>query len=354
MKDWISIFKTGAHTDSAGNTADYDETYLDGIVSKYNPAKHTAPVVIGHPKVNAPAWAWVDSVKREGQILYYRERDPQPEFNEMRKRGLFKKRSISLYSDGSLRHVGWLGAQPPALKGLEDVVFNEGDQITIEFNEEGGSMLDEIKKMFSDMRAEIKSIVAGAKKGENIDMTEQEIQQKINEGITAALKKKDAEFTEAIKTKETEFSERESALKKKEDALNAKATEGKKKAVADFCEGLKKEGKLLPVMDKLGMGVTEFMNQISGIETTIEFGEGADKKKQTLIEFMQAFLTALPKQIEFGEVAKRETDPGAGSDTEKRDKAINNFMEKNKDVTYKEAVLTVSKEHPELFQREED
>ncbi|MBI5056995.1 MAG: hypothetical protein HZB61_10315 [Nitrospirae bacterium] len=351
MNDWIPIFKTGTHTDSQGDTQTWTEADLDRI-AQYNPADHEAPVVIGHPKDNAPAWAWIEGLKREGQTLYMKMKDLVPAFAEMLKLKMFKKRSISLYPDGSLRHVGFLGANPPAVKGLEDVAFNEGDQTIIEF-EEGGTMLEEIKKMFADMMTEIKSMRSGAKKGENADMTEQEIQKKINDGIAAALKTKDAEFAEATKTKETEFSERESALKKKEDALNAKATEGKKKAIVVFCEDLKKEGKLLPAMEKLGMGISEFMNQISTI-TTIEFGEGDDKKKQTPLEFMQAFLTALPKQIEFGEVAKRAGDPGAGSDTEKREKAISNFMEKNKAVTYKEAVLTVSREHPELFQREED
>lgn len=346
MKDnWIPIFKTGKHTDSQGNTSSYDEAFLDGIVNKYNPAAHEAPVVIGHPKNNAPAWAWIEGLKREGQTLYMTMKDMVPAFAEMLKLKMFKKRSISLYPDGSVKHVGFLGATPPAVKGLEDIAFNEGDQITIEF-EEGGSMLEEIKKMFADMTTQIKGMMAT--KGESTDMTEQEIQQKINDGIAAALKKKDAEFAEATTKKETEFSERESALKKKEDALKTEATERKKAVVVDFCEGLKKQGKLIPAMEKLGMGISEFMNQISTIETTIEFSEGDKKVNQTPLEFMQAFLTALPKAIEFGEVAKRSTDAGTGNAGEKLSALTKKKLEEKKDYTYTKAFSEVQTENPEL------
>jgi hypothetical protein len=120
---WIAIFRTGRHTDSAGNEKDYDETDLDRIVSKYNPSEHEALVVIGHPKMNAPAWGWVADLKREGQILYAKFKQLMPEFVDMVKRGLFKKRSIALYPDLTLRHIGFLGAMPPAIKGLRDVNF---------------------------------------------------------------------------------------------------------------------------------------------------------------------------------------------------------------------------------------
>ena len=101
------------------------------------------------------------------------------------------------------------------------------------------------------------------------------------------------------------------------------------------------------------MGITEFMSQVASIETPIEFGEEGKKEKQTPLEFMQAFLSHLPKAIEFGEVAGRGKDAGAGGDVEKREKLISEYCEKNKDASYKEAVLSVSKDNPELFKKEE-
>ena len=56
-----------------------------------------------------------------------------PEFTEALKNGLYKKRSISLDKEGKLRHVGFLGAAAPAVKGLADIQFNAEETDSIEF-----------------------------------------------------------------------------------------------------------------------------------------------------------------------------------------------------------------------------
>lgn len=139
--DWIQVFRTGRHTDASGDEREWEKTDLDRIVSSYNPQRHEAPVVIGHPEDSAPAFGWVEALKREGEILYAKLKDLVPEFVDMVRRGLYKKRSIALYPDLTLRHVGFLGAMPPAIKGLEDVRFQERGKITICFSDnewEGG------------------------------------------------------------------------------------------------------------------------------------------------------------------------------------------------------------------------
>ena len=130
---WDEIFKAGKQTDSQGRTRDFTIEDLDKIASSYNPAQHEAPVVIGHPKDNDPAWGWVQGLKRQGNILMAQYKDLIPEFVDMVKKGLFKKRSISLYPDLSLRHVGFLGAMPPAVKGLADVQFKGDEEAIYEF-----------------------------------------------------------------------------------------------------------------------------------------------------------------------------------------------------------------------------
>jgi hypothetical protein len=129
---WLEIFKTGRHINASGNQRDWTKEDLDTISSQYNPADHEAPVVIGHPTHNAPAYGWVEEIKREGNILMAKIKDLCPEFMEMIKQGLFKKRSIALYPDLSLRHIGFLGAVAPAVKGLADIKFNDGGY-TMEF-----------------------------------------------------------------------------------------------------------------------------------------------------------------------------------------------------------------------------
>jgi hypothetical protein len=51
-----------------------------------------------------------------------------PEFEQMVKDGKYKNVSIYLNPDNTLRHIGFLGAVPPAVQGLKPVQFAEGDE----------------------------------------------------------------------------------------------------------------------------------------------------------------------------------------------------------------------------------
>lgn len=139
----IEAFKPGEHTDSAGNKRIWTDNDINAICTIYNERVKAdpsliAPIVKGHPENNDPAFGWVDnlSVNNEG-VLIAELKEINPEFKEEVKNGAFKKVSIALYPDLMLRHIGFLGAVPPAVKGLENVKFNENDftDITIEFSE---------------------------------------------------------------------------------------------------------------------------------------------------------------------------------------------------------------------------
>jgi hypothetical protein len=124
---WIEAFKTGTHTDNQGQTKTVTIADLDHMVEKYDPIKNGAPIVIGHPQSNAPAYGWVEALKRIGETLYFKAWYVTPEFTEMVKAGLFKKRSVSLYPDGTLKHIGFFGAMPPAIRGMKDIAdFSDG------------------------------------------------------------------------------------------------------------------------------------------------------------------------------------------------------------------------------------
>ena len=123
--EWFEIFRTGIHTDLAGNISDWNGEDLDKIVRLYNPAHHEAPIVIGHPEHDSPAYGWIEALKREGDRLLAKPKQLVEEFKDWIRKGLYKKVSIALYPDLSLRHVGFLGAVPPAVKGLATAQFVE-------------------------------------------------------------------------------------------------------------------------------------------------------------------------------------------------------------------------------------
>ncbi|MCX6145730.1 MAG: hypothetical protein NTW25_00545, partial [Candidatus Kapabacteria bacterium] len=134
---WIEVFKTGSFTDANGIEFDCDINKLNEIAKTYNEAISTndtlkAPVVKGHPESNDPAFGWVKSLKVEGDTLFAELYDMDLNFVNEVKDKKYQKVSISLYDDLMLRHVGFLGAVPPAVKGMENVSFSEieGKKIT--------------------------------------------------------------------------------------------------------------------------------------------------------------------------------------------------------------------------------
>lgn len=442
----IEIFRTGTHTNSNGDEKSWTEKDLDSIVSKYNPQEHEAPIVIGHPKDNAPAYGWVEGLERKGSVLYAKLKDLVPEFVDMMKKGLYKKRSISLYPDMTLRHIGFLGATPPAIKGLADIKFSDKKAMTIEFSDEQRAMSNEQRASFIDrITQKIKDVLgmelsyadppqadpekkaqaarstkysiaikeggSVTKPGEYASLDDSDFADPVNyrypideSHVKAALsywgmpknreqysaeevgiitkrilsaakkngievdedkwnfseKEEDMDKVQELETKLrdrekeiADFSEKDKAkdvelAKLKKDLADEKA-KNRKTEFQTFCEGLEKEGKLTPAMKP---AVLDFMEILSGSQE-FEFAEGDKKAKKMPLEAFKTFLTGLPKQVEFSEVATKKKAGDVGSDIEtKRKTAVSDYMEKNKDVSYKDAVLEVSKEHPELFERE--
>lgn len=140
----IHFFRAGEHTSSGGETLNFSAADLRAVAETYDASKHEAPLVIGHPKQDAPAYGWVDSVVFKDGGLYAKPRDVLPEFAEMVKQGAFKKVSAAFYPPRAkgnptpgklhLRHIGFLGAQPPSVKGLQPIEFADGGD-TLEFDE---------------------------------------------------------------------------------------------------------------------------------------------------------------------------------------------------------------------------
>jgi hypothetical protein len=128
----IEVFKTGLITDSEGETKDWTMQDLETIATTYNerivedPGAE-APIVKGHPETDAPAYGWVKGLKVVGDklkaVISIVSTFAEEVSNEM-----FKKVSIALYPDLMLRHIGFLGAAQPAVKGLEPVKFNRQDK----------------------------------------------------------------------------------------------------------------------------------------------------------------------------------------------------------------------------------
>jgi len=85
--------------------------------------------VLGHPKTTPHEYASVKGLRKKiidgVAVLEAFFCNVNPNFEQAVKAGRYKKRSASFSADGHLLHVGFLGALPPAVKGLSEVAFSE-------------------------------------------------------------------------------------------------------------------------------------------------------------------------------------------------------------------------------------
>ena len=119
----IEVFKSGTHTDSNGVKITYTLEQINQIVQNYNlfVAKHPndlAPLVKGHPQTDAPAFGWIKKLIRKNDTIFADIVDIDTELIADIEKKKFKNFSIALYPSLLLRHIGILGAVPPAVKGL--------------------------------------------------------------------------------------------------------------------------------------------------------------------------------------------------------------------------------------------
>lgn len=368
----IEIFKIGKHTATNGQTLPFDEAMLSAAVKGYDPSLHEAPVVIGHPKDNHPAFGWIDHLELtdDGVVLAH-PKQVDAEFADLVEQGKYKKRSASWYLPDSpnnpkpgtlyLRHVGFLGAMPPALKGLKDVQFNETEQGVVEFGDMSPWTLSNIAGIFRRLREKMIA-KEGVEEADNtipnyaIEDLAQEADRLRQERDAALVNpipnfsentKQDSTMTPeqiaalqaenaALKAKAVNFSESETAIKQRELLLA-------KREIGLQVDDLIKQGKVLPAQK---VGLIEFMASLDGDTLTVEFGEGDKAQKVSPRKFMTDFLASMPKIIDFSEHSK-----GDGSQTpadltaEEIQKKITAYVAKQKatgnEISFSEAAAVV-------------
>jgi hypothetical protein len=123
--EWIEIFMSGSY----GDKGTWTEDDIDEVVSNFASGVWRPPAVLGHPATDAPAMGWVSALRKEGRVLKAKFEQVQPELESQIVNGRFPNRSAAFYTDPQgkglvLRHVGFLGATPPTVKGLAPIRFS--------------------------------------------------------------------------------------------------------------------------------------------------------------------------------------------------------------------------------------
>ena len=334
------IFRAGTRTDANGNTITITEADLAAAAQAYDPKVHEAPIVVGHPKADAPAYGWVKSLNVQNGVLTADFAQVDDGFADLVKAGRYKKVSASFYPPTSpnnpkpgvwtLRHVGFLGAQPPAVKGLSAISFADGE-VYVEFAEDahlqtasllsrfrdwfiGRFGLEEADKVLPDWQIEaIKELAAVPQTHVPAEFTESPPppENHENKETPMSLEQELAVEKAAREAAEKAAAESQAELKKLQDEQHAALRDGAHEQNAEFAEGLVKAGRLKPADKDLVVKVLDFAEYPDDV--TADFGEGS--KRQPLSAALRAFFTAvLPKQIQGGEMAKGGTPSGLAAD----------------------------------------
>ena len=348
---WIEVFRAGDQTDSSGNTRKWTDSDLKKIVKLYSEqTDHEAPLVIGHPKDNDPAYGWVEALKTDGKMLYAQFKQVAKGMSEAVETGLLKKRSISLYPNLLLRHIGFLGAVPPAVKGLADIQYKEEDNlISIEYseNEEGdNSMSKELIDKIAAMEAA--QVVAQKEFSDKLKIAEDTVVATKAQFEEATLKNKEldeqiAKFNEDKNPpKKTAFEEATDArIKAMEIELEAAKRQNRISDHREFVTGLHAAGKV--VTEQQGV-LIDLMESVHGNEE-FNFSDG----KASVISKFKSYLQAQPALVTFGESDTDKTKKGgAESAADQLDKIALGFCEADKSMSYSEAFTAAQEKNPEL------
>ena len=334
----LHIFKPGRWTTVAGESIEFGEADLQATAQAYDPKISKAPLVVGHPKTDAPAQGWAASLAVSGRGLYAAADKVDPEFAEEVRAGRWGTISAKFYrpEDANnpvpgvwyLRHIGFLGAQPPAVKGLDEPEFAEADdgcvcfQEGVEFGEWDGMTSANLWRNLREwivtkfgMEDADKVIPSYDVRALELGAAEDINQARLINGGPAAF----SEGAAAAPAPQPSPPPQESAVTEEEAARLRTDNEAKDRRIAElmaadtnrqtaavladntaFAESLATETRipaaLVPQVAAIGAQLQAAPD--------VEFGEGDAKKP--LHQVWRDVLQALPKAVTTGEAATRE------------------------------------------------
>lgn len=314
----IEVFRPGTFTPMGGKPITFSAADLRAVADAYDPDTAPAPIVVGHPGTDAPAFGWAESFDYDAatERLYANVHQIEPAFAEAVKAGRYKKVSMQYFSPGQAhnpvpgtwypKHVGFLGGAAPAVPGLKNIQFSGEPGVTFEAAfgtaDEAASLfrklrdlliekfgLEDADKALPSWQIEWLDDLepARAMPAYSADPVPEDLQPTTNPEKEPAV----------AKQPDPAFAERDADLTAREARIAAREAELTHAGHAAFAEGLVEDGKLLPASkDK----VVALLDALPG-EAAVSFSEGS--AKLTPVAALKEILEAQPKIVSFGEEA---------------------------------------------------
>ncbi len=367
MKLKIDIFRPGRHVPTTGEPMSFSEADLAAIAGAYDKALHEAPIVLGHPKTDDPAYGWVETLAFEDGALWATVSDVDPAFAEALQARRYDKRSSAFYGPDSrgnptpgrfyLRHVGFLGAQPPGCKGLKPIAFAAGEDELVEFAEtpawDLSWALSTLGTMFRRMRDKLIEKASVAEADDiypDYAIVQLETAAKALRDSAAATTQPafaepppasaaaDPAATAALAERIAEVEAREAVLEEREQKAAAERAAARRGEDAAFVEGLVKQGRVSPGG---AAAVVAFLQELDD-SAAIAFSEGGAATARA--RFRKLLESAAPI-ITFAEIGAGDDPPPADAGALAAAAAIyiNEQAAKGRTVRTEDAVRHVQK-----------
>ena len=276
---YFEVFKAGNYPQGKFTKAEVEE-----LAKNYDPSFCEAPITLDHEQ-KGPAYGWVENLKAEGGVLKATFKDLSDDLKEFVNQGKYKKISIEIYRELEgkkpyLKAVSFLGASIPQVKGMKAVEFKDGESDTYIFETEIQVSEDDedtevLKATIDDLTKQVADFKEKAKKNTEIKDLKSQVK---DLSIQLAKFKDDAAGKDEL-AKE---------LKDIKDNLRTK----------DFNEFIDKQietGTLTPAQKDAVFTI------LCDLDNVKKFDDASNS-----IEDFKTLITAMPKQIEFSEVATKK------------------------------------------------
>ncbi|OKP27624.1 hypothetical protein BSQ40_14845 [Serratia fonticola] len=328
----LPVFAPGTHTAMDGRTITFSAEDCVDLANSYDPALSEAPFVIGHPKLTAPSYGWAKRLEFRDGLVYAEPHQVNPAFAAAFNAGSYKKRSLSIYQPDTpgnpkpghfyARHVGFLGAVPPGVKGLPDAEFAEfaeGDNAPLEFS------IPWETELLTDMFRGLRDYLVEKEGAEKADQILPQWRIKSVEEL-AARAAEDAQISPLAYAEESNVSKidpsassaavdlaarkadldaREERIKLKEKQDQEAAATKRRTDITSFADGLVTAGQLLPRQKNT---VVELL--VSLANEPISFADGSTTVSKTPEELLRSVLSEKPKLLDF---AEKSAEDGAAT-----------------------------------------
>ena len=285
---YFEVFKAGNYPQGKFTQAEVQE-----LAKNYDPSFCEAPITLDHEQ-KGPAYGWVDKLKEENGKLKATFKDLSDDLKEFVNKGKYKKISVEIYRELEgkkpyLKAVSFLGASIPQVKGMQAVEFKEGESDVYIFEAEveennDAEEIENLKSTIADLKGQVAKFKEDAKKNTEIKTLKEQVKD-----LTIEL----AKFKDEAAGKD------ELAKELKEIKENLRT-----KDFNEFIEQHISQGILTPANKDAVFSILCDLDNIKKFDATSDS-----------IDTFKSFISALPKQVEFDEIAKKKA-------TKKEDEAL--------------------------------